>query len=311
MGKTDKETRSFMKDNAHFADAFNYLIYGGEKVLEPDELAELDTAELAIPYSDDGENSEGVSKYRDILKEATIKQAGNVTYVILGIENQENVHYAMPVRNMLYDALSYTKQVEEKARKHRKNKDLEPGAEYLSGFKNTDKIHPVITLVMLWSPGKWDGPESIHEMMDVYDSRILKLVPDYKLNLISPYQIEDFEEFHTELGEVLQYIKYSQNTDSLEKMLNENENFRHMNRESAELINIITNSNLTFENGKETIDMCQAITDMQERSKNEARENIARNLLSDGTLSVEKISEVSELPLNRVMELAKSLRASA
>lgn len=57
--------------------------------------------------------------------------------------------------------------------------------------------------------------------------------------------------------------------------------------------------------------MCQAIVDMQERSKNEARENIARNLLSDGTLSIEKISEVSELPLNRVKEISESLRASA
>ena len=33
-------------------------------------------------------------------------------YVVLGIENQDKIHYAMAVKNMLYDALQYAKQVE-------------------------------------------------------------------------------------------------------------------------------------------------------------------------------------------------------
>ena len=37
-----------------------------------------------------------------------------MTYVLLGIENQTRIHYAMPVRNIIYDALQYGKQVEEK-----------------------------------------------------------------------------------------------------------------------------------------------------------------------------------------------------
>ena len=35
----------------------------------------------------------------------------HAAYILLGIENQQKVHYAMPVRNMLYDALQYDKQV--------------------------------------------------------------------------------------------------------------------------------------------------------------------------------------------------------
>ena len=80
--------------------------------------------------------------------------------------------------------MSYTKQVEEIAESHRKKKDVNSSAEFLSCFKKTDKINPVITFVMLWSPGKWDGPESIHEMMDIYDSRILKSVGLEALNII-------------------------------------------------------------------------------------------------------------------------------
>ena len=41
-----------------------------------------------------------------------------MTYVLLGIENQTRIHYAMPVRNIIYDALQYGKQVEEIARRH-------------------------------------------------------------------------------------------------------------------------------------------------------------------------------------------------
>lgn len=50
-------------------------------------------------------------KHRDLLKFAAMMQDSHANYVILGVENQMEVHYAMPVRNMVYDALQYDKQV--------------------------------------------------------------------------------------------------------------------------------------------------------------------------------------------------------
>ena len=35
MGLADTVTKAYMKDNSVFADAFNYLIYGGEAVVDP------------------------------------------------------------------------------------------------------------------------------------------------------------------------------------------------------------------------------------------------------------------------------------
>ena len=52
-----------------------------------------------------------------------------------GIENQSGVHYAMPARNMLYDALQYEKQARELGRKHRREHDAGTREEYLSGMK--------------------------------------------------------------------------------------------------------------------------------------------------------------------------------
>lgn len=63
-----------------------------------------------------------VQKYRDLLKTATIMEDGEAAYVLLGIENQTEVHYAMPVRNMLYDAMQYNQQVTDIAEKHKGTK---------------------------------------------------------------------------------------------------------------------------------------------------------------------------------------------
>ena len=63
-----------------------------------------------------------VQKYRDILKTAVIMQEVETYYLLLGIENQTDIHYAMPVRNMIYDALQYGRQVTDTAARHRKNR---------------------------------------------------------------------------------------------------------------------------------------------------------------------------------------------
>ena len=48
-------------------------------------------------------------KHRDLLKFAAMMQDSHANYVILGVENQMEVYYAMPVRNMVYDALQTIK----------------------------------------------------------------------------------------------------------------------------------------------------------------------------------------------------------
>lgn len=82
-----------MQNAEIFADAFNFLMYGGEQVIQPECLHELDTSAIALPYGDD-EVSEPVQKARDVLKSATMMADDNAAYLILGIENQTDVHYA-------------------------------------------------------------------------------------------------------------------------------------------------------------------------------------------------------------------------
>ena len=122
-GQADTVTKAYMRGNAVFADAFNYLLYDGRAVIDPHNLKEIDPTEIALPFGarDGKENrkqkEETVQKYRDLLKNAVIMEDGKTAYVLLGIENQTDIHYAMPVKNAIYDALQYGRQVSEIAAK--------------------------------------------------------------------------------------------------------------------------------------------------------------------------------------------------
>ena len=63
-------------------------------------------------------------------------------YVVLGAENQAKVHYAMPVKDMLYDALNYARQVAETTKSFKKTLQITDD-ECLPGFRKGDKLIPV------------------------------------------------------------------------------------------------------------------------------------------------------------------------
>lgn len=265
MSKKDTITKEYIRNPEIFADVFNKFLYNGRQVINPKSLTELDTTEIALPY---GEDSAAVpeQKYRDVLKLAMTD--GNVAYCILGTENQSDIHYAAPVKNMVYDAMQLSHQVTKAAQSHKKNKDSQykpSSQEYLSGFYKTDKLLPVITLVIFWGAEKWDAPLSLKDMYAPVDEAIMKYVPDYKVNLIAPEQMteEEIGEFKTSLKEVMLYIKYSKDKTKLQEVTQVNEGFKSLDRQAAEVINVTTNSKLKYPEGKERVNMCAAIEEMR------------------------------------------------
>ena len=271
MGRKDTVTGAYVKQNTIFADAFNYYIFGGQQVIRPEQLKELDTAEIVVPYGADGAG-EPEQKYRDVMKSLTAMQDENAAYLLLGIENQSDVHYAMPVKNLVYDTLHYAKQVQEAANSHRKAKDYKEHGkgEFLSGFYKEDKLIPVITLVIFFSPDEWDGPTSLHDMMNVRDERILSLVPDYQIHLIAPAGLADGElkKFHSSLKEVLGFIKYSKDKDKLTEIVQDE--FHELRKEEIDVLNECVNANLRLQDGEERLDMCKALEDMKREAAEEA-----------------------------------------
>lgn len=275
LGVKDTVTTKYMRQNEIFADAFNYFVFGGEQVISPDSLEELDTREIDVPYGGEKGAKQPVQKTRDVIKSVIAMMDKHTAYLLLAIENQSNIHYAMPVKNMVYDALQYAKQVEVAIASHKMSGDYR-GAdsdEYLSGFMKEDRLLPVVTLVIYFDSKEWDGPLSIHEMFDKQDARVLALVPDYKINLLAPASIEneDFGKFQSSLKEVLSFIKYARDKDELKKVLDADEAFRHLGREEVDVLNACVGAKIAVKEGEEAIDVCLAIQQMNEEAAQKER----------------------------------------
>ena len=206
MGKIDTITKKYMENPIVFADAFNQFLYHGDQKIDPARLTELDTTEIVIPY---GASGAGVpeQKYRDVLKLLYAMTDGKTAYCVIGIEHQAEIHYALPVRNGVYDFLQLSHQVSEATSAHRQamkemksehsgdpqEKEDPTDSEFLSGFWKTDRLIPVVTLVIYFGSDNWDAPLTLKEMYSSTDSVILAHAPDYHVNLIAPREMSDDE----------------------------------------------------------------------------------------------------------------------
>ena len=300
MGEKDTITKNYMQDKTIFADAFNFLLYDGKQVIKPEQLKPVDTASLVLPYGDDGKVI-SLQKFRDVLKVATLMEDDNYTYLVLGIENQSEIHFAMPVKNMLYDAIQYSKQVEEAAKAHRKNKDSpESAGEFLSGFYRTDKLLPVITLTVYFGPDEWDAPKDLHSMLKA-EPDVMKFIDNYHLHLIAPAEIKksDFSKFHSELSLVMKYIKYSKDKKTFMENVGDDEEFQNVSKETADVINAVTGYDVELKtNERGNVNMCEAIKGIREdawlQGRKEANEENARILAEKDEKLAEKDEKLAE-----------------
>ncbi|MBR6025222.1 MAG: transposase [Firmicutes bacterium] len=309
MATQDTIGKWYMSDNAIFADAFNFLLYDGEPVIKPEKLREADTTEIALPYGNNARLT--VQKYRDVKKIWAAKEDGKAVYILLGDELQSKVHYAMPVKDMLYDAIDYSKQVEDARRSYQKSKDDDgefsfengdlrirlTGEEFLSGFRKTDRLMPVITATIYFGPDEWDGPLSLHDMMDVEDKRLLRAIPNYWINLIAPARIDDadFEKFRTDLGLAMKVLKY-QDKGTVRQVIWDL-GHRKVGRSTAEFLNVQAKLGLVFEEPAEEgeVDMCKGMEMVINSERADATEN---NLLQNIRSLMETVKFTAEQAMN-------------
>ena len=270
-------TKKYMSDNEKFADVFNYVLYDGCSIIRPDELIDCDPNELLASEDKKGKIF-AKDKMRDIKKSWIMKKDDQVAYLMLGVENQTYINYAMPVRNMLYDVLEYESQLQKCAKQHREAEDLE-GGEYISRFSKEDKLIPVVTLVVYFGADKWDGPRTLHEMFDIKDDKILEYVSDYRLNLIEPATIEDTEKFQSDFKYVVNFIKNSRDKKKLKELVEENqEYFSKVPNDTAMLIKCCADVDIRVKEEEEETNMCKAIEDMKEDAREEGRQEMQKEL---------------------------------
>jgi len=143
---------------------------------------------------------------------------------------------------------------------------------------------------------------------------VLKLVPNYWLNLIDPHSIGngDFAKFRTELRNVMKFIKYSGNKSELVDMMNQDETFHNVSWDTANTINVVTGSKLKLPERKERVDMCKAIEQIRNDSVQEGEKKgaintayeIAKRMIDSGSLTLTEIAGYTGLSLEEVQALA-------
>jgi hypothetical protein len=259
------------------------MAYDGKQVVKPENLTERDSRELVFSIELDDEEVINVNqeRFRDILKMCCIKDGTDVSYMLIGIEHQSNINNYMVIRNMLYDALNYARQI--------KNK----------------QIVPVITLVVYLGNKDWTGPRSLYEMLGIsenndvtrkLDKRYLKLIQNYRLNILVPKEMvrnKETNKLHTDMEKVVDLIGASGNRKLIEELLKEKyDSVITINNNTLGVLNTcgIVIPLKEQEGDNVEVNLCEAWKEMIEQERSEGASTGRLEGLLEGKFdSVEKI----------------------
>lgn len=269
----DVKWSTFFEDKHRYADIINGIGCLGMQIVSDKDLTEVDTR-LG-------------TKRRDLVR----KTAFGMNFAIIGIENQDETDYELPVRIMNYDAMHYKKQVSKISRKVKANaKGLEPG-EYMYGFLKDSKLFPVITFILYAGTEPWKGSERLHDMIDFTDipASLKNMISDYKIHVIDIRRLNDTSIFKTDVRDVYEVISTYANTKGIVKMEQ-------------------------YKNEIGGIDMCKGIRDLINDSKKEGikegitkkQNNIIVKMLKKG-MPMADICEITECDMAYVEQIRQSM----
>ena len=105
-------------------------------------------------------------------------------------------------------------------------------------------------------------------MFEDVDESIMQFVEDYKVHLIVPNEIRDFDKFATDFGKVMKYIAVSKDKKALKELQND-EAFKSVDADTVRLLNACTNSNISISEGEEKMDMCLGLKELIEEGREE------------------------------------------
>lgn len=196
MGKNDETLGRYFADNKRYADLINGFALKGHQVIKAEDLSPLDSRAR-------GKKNSRNSKYRDLIR----RTAFGVNFAVIGVENQNEVHYAMPVRSMGYDVREYERQIAKRRRELRQENNISK-PEFMSGLKKEDKLHPCITFVLYYGEN-WDGSKELKDMLDTsgIPEDLCRYINNYPVHIFDVKKLENTEVFRTDLKQVFEFIK--------------------------------------------------------------------------------------------------------
>jgi hypothetical protein len=209
---------------------------------------------------------------RDIVKDCVCATGDSTDYMLLAVENQSYVDGLMPARVMIYDAMTFHIQMEALKVQIQAQQSSD---EFLTGVPKNTKLKPVVTVVCYFGTQPWDGPRSLHEILEIHDPGLKSFIPDYPIHIIDPHRLTDkqMQCLETSLREVFLCLKASPHSKSLKEIVNSSHRFQHMDPDAIHLINTLLDIDIPVDDQKKENNMCQAVEEWKQELRDEGYAN--------------------------------------
>ncbi|MDO4338232.1 MAG: hypothetical protein Q4C91_09125 [Eubacteriales bacterium] len=229
----------YFKDKERFADFLNGYFYSGQEIIRQEDIHEVNPV-LSRTWKGGSSFLTNVN-IMDLMSEVSVE----CQVLLIALQNQTDIHYAMPIRLMNQDAISYYNQWKEIQKIHKHAKDLKAGGEYLSGFARTDRLKPVVSIVIYFGREPWDGARSLKELMNLagWPENIREMIADYSINLFEVCTCSTLEVFRTDIQEVFGFLQNVEDKERLEKYVGEHrEAFSDMAEDAYDLLSVMSHT---------------------------------------------------------------------
>ena len=213
MGKKENPLLAYYNQDKRFAELMNGWFFEGRLHWSAKDISTADRRQEGRSR----EYREYRHRYRDLYK----RLDHTLVHLFVGAELMEYVDYAMPLRVMDSDTLSYLHQKKAASRRHAEHKDL-TSSEYLSQFSKTDRLLPVITLILYCGEAPWDGAKRLHEIlnMEYVPDRMRECIADYPLQILDVCHTPDekLRSFPPDIRFMLLCIKYAKDKEAFSRL---------------------------------------------------------------------------------------------
>lgn len=301
--KPDTVLKEYWNNNERYADVFNAVLFDGRQVIHASQLQERDTEESNVLEL--GDKDESITAARDLFR--VIKTAMGVEFSLVGIENQDKIHYGMPVRVMNLDAYAYNKQWKKLREKYKNEKGMTKD-EYLSHMRKEDKFLPVVTVVIYYGEKAWDGARDLHGVLNIPDE-IKPFVGNYPMHLVEVVnnKLQFGNADNRDLFRLLNLI-YDTSLDKKERIqkAQEYEDSYTVNEDVVRVLAAANNIKIKKTKRKGQLKVCTLFEEIAKDSRTEGRTEayieIARDMIKNNE-PIEKIIKYSKLSKETILEL--------
>ena len=301
MQEKDAVTNEYFKSAERVADIMNVFIFEGQPVIAAEDVQDQGESISKIIQEN------GALKANTVILDVVKKVCKGILVTMIHLQNQTDIHYAMPVRVMNEEAAYYYREWKRSADHHKRSRDLK-GAEYTSGFAKGEKLTSASTIVVYWGQKAWDGPKRLKDMLNVddYPLELQRFIVDYPIHLLEVRQFENLGDFKTDIKYVFGFLQRDRDKEALAEYVQKNgEIFSNLPEGTYNVISKMSHCRELKKiknkvKREENYNMCQAISEMIEDGR---REGSANMLL----IALKRFGKIPE-DLHNIVYQQKNLR---